>query len=160
MVIDSGTHWGESLLRFAMKMNPGATRWESFGPAMEMQEGLLNAFHGVPWLNLIICWHKSPQDIDPDSGLSQFYPSALGKKLPPKVGTYFNNVIAIESKGSGENATRSIRTVSGKQLELKTSAPRSIPAEIPLAVDKNGLAQRGLAEFFRIAQTQKGSTQS
>lgn len=161
LVIDSGTHWGEACLRFAQKMNPGSTKWESYGGAMEIQEGYLNALHGIPWLNLIITWHKSPFDLDPGSGLSQFYPSALGKKLPPKIGTYFNNMIAVESRGSGDKVERYIRTVSGKQLELKSSAPRSVPAEIPMGVDKNNRAVRGLAEFFKLVQSppEKETTQ-
>ena len=73
------------------------------------------------------------------------YPSALGRALPPKVGSYFNSVLRVRTKGN----RKVIETRSSDGVELKNPAPILVPPELDL--------EHGLAKFFTIVQkgTQK-----
>ena len=55
------------------------------------------------------------------------YPSALGAKLPPKVGRYFNNTLLFELQGS----RRIISTQAREGFQLKCAMP-SLPHQIPI----------------------------
>jgi hypothetical protein len=68
-------------------------------------------------------------------------PSALGKKLPPAVSTYFNHTLLVQSKGSGANAKRMIHTNTQGLIELKTAAPSSVKSEYSI--------ETGLADYFK-----------
>lgn len=64
---------------------------------------------------------------------SKRYPSALGKKLPPRIATYFNCVVQTKTIGAGPNARRVIRTVPEPDVDIKVPVlPGKLPAELPV----------------------------
>jgi hypothetical protein len=88
--------------------------------------------------NVIVISHIT--FVERDDGLNKGYPSALGNKLPPKVGRYFNSILLAKSVGQGTAAKRIIRTSSEGFVELKHPVPGSLALELPV--------ESGLATFF------------
>jgi hypothetical protein len=86
--------------------------------------------------------------MESETGGVRGYPNALGSKLPPKVGRYFNTILLAKSMGSGQSMRRKIRTVSEGTIELKNPDPYNVPAELDLS--------SGLREFFKIITGRDG----
>lgn len=152
LAIDSLTFAGLAAMRLVLAMNgrSGQHPWQSdWGQAMEMLENLLALLYSdAIKCNVVVTSHLTFQEEESSLGkASMAFPSALGKKLPPKVGRYFNTVIMAETKGSGSSAKKILRTQSVGVIELKTSAPGRVPPELPL--------ETGLATLFEIL---KGAT--
>lgn len=72
---------------------------------------------------------------------TQGYPSALGNKLPPKVGRYFNTMVRTKSIGQGGAVRRIICTKSEDAIELKVPCPGRIAQTLPI--------ESGLATIFK-----------
>lgn len=68
------------------------------------------------------------------------FPTTIGKKLSPKIPTYFNNVFKVVRTGHLDKEVRTIFTRSHRQTELKAAAV-NIPTQLPV--------DTGLAEFFK-----------
>lgn len=157
VVLDSLTMQGEAAIRHVQAIDgkSGSSKWKYYGPAMEIQEGLLSIFFSETTnTNIIVTAHiVLLGEEDNERG----YPSALGKKLPPKVARYFNSVLGMKMVGSGTAARRYIRTVSDPKISYKNSAPDIIPAEILLELDKDKKATGGLAKFFELAKVSASS---
>lgn len=79
--------------------------------------------------------------LEGDNSITKGYPRSLGKSLPPKIGTYFNNALMAQTKGAGTNQRRVILTNTSGLVELKNSAPLRVQKEYPL--------ETGLADYFR-----------
>ena len=60
-------------------------------------------------------------------GIQKGFPSAIGKKLPPKIGRYFNSVIQIRKSGMGANVKRELYTSATTDIDLKVSKPSLVP---------------------------------
>lgn len=73
--------------------------------------------------------------------MAKGYPSALGSKLPPKIGGYFNHALHFTSKGSGASATRGFSTKSTTLIETKTPNPKAVKDWYPV--------ETGLADYFK-----------
>jgi hypothetical protein len=56
-------------------------------------------------------------------------PSGLGRKLPPKIPTYFNTTLLATTRGMGLSTKRLIRTGSDSLFDLK--CPVQLPYELP-----------------------------
>lgn len=69
------------------------------------------------------------------------YPMCLGKKLPPKISRYFNTVVRAKAVGAGTALQRKIITTPEFNLDLKSTVPTVLPAELPLST--------GLLTIFR-----------
>lgn len=142
LVIDSLTFWGQALMRHVLFMNKraGEQPWQSdWGEAIRMQEDTIGALYSDSVkCNVIVMAHLAPIE-DKSVGIARLYPSALGSKFPPKVGRYFNNMISMERKSSGD---RVFKTKGNNVIDLKTSKPNLIPGEMPA----------NMAEFFRLAR--------
>lgn len=142
LVIDSLTFWGQALMRQVLFMNKraGEQPWQSdWGEAIRMQEDTIGALYSDSIkCNVIIMAHLAPIE-EKSTGMSRLYPSALGSKLPPKVGRYFNNMVLMERKATGD---RVFKTKGTAVIDLKTSKPTKIPAEMPA----------NMAEFFKLAR--------
>lgn len=67
------------------------------------------------------------------------FPSALGKKLPPRVSGMFATAVQCRTTGTGRNMRRIIRTVPDSDVDLKLPA-LNVPSELPL--------DTGLATIF------------
>jgi len=155
IVIDSLTLQGNSALRHIMAMNNASheKKWGWYGPAMEVQEGLLERLYSTAiHCNVIVTCHITYQAAE-DEEMEKGYPSALGKKLPPKVSRYFNSVLGIKVIGSGRTQKRVLRTVSEPRIAYKNPAPQIVPPEVPLEVDAAGKAYGGLARYFELVKS-------
>lgn len=143
LVIDSLTFACAAAMRQALYMNGrglNAPQIQDWGSAMSMIEDLLaNLYSNGIKCNVIITSHITY--IERDDGSNKGYPSALGNKLPPKVGRYFNSIFLAKTKGLGANSARIIRTASEGLIELKHPLPGGIPPELPL--------ETGLATIFQ-----------
>lgn len=147
IVMDSGTFASDAALRYVLAANgrpAGPTQQGDWGEAMNMFEGCLGLLYSKQiQCNVLVTFHIS--FTDDESGATRAYPASLGKKLPPKIGRYFNSALMTKTKGTGPNATKVIRTVSEGLVELKhPCAPGKVPAELPLAT--------GLADFFKLVR--------
>lgn len=94
-------------------------------------------------LKLSVDAKKSGQEVDPNVEQAiknlapsitpeRGYPSALGNKLPPRVGRYFNTMVRIKSIGAGSSERKVFVTRSEPNLELKVPIPSKIPPTIPI----------------------------
>lgn len=124
LVLDSLTFLGRSALLLAMAVdNKGFKQPEiqHYGVAMENMERLLGRLTGDAMPCHFICNTHTQLDG------TVIYPSALGSKLPPKVGRYFNTVVSL-SITSGD---RTFKTSKDGLLPLKTEVP--LPETLPIA---------------------------
>lgn len=137
LVLDSLTFQGNACMRYVMHINgrdgerPTLPLW---GDAIARQESLLQIlFSDAIKCHVIVIAHVTfIGDADNDEEVHGF-PSALGSKLPPKVGRYFNTTAMVVNRGTGMTAKRVIRTRSEGKTELKVSAPSKVPAELPIS---------------------------
>lgn len=165
-VIDSLTHLGRAAMRHVQAINgqlgkhphPGI-----YGQAMELIESVLTLLYGSNInCNVIVNSHISFHDdteavienkaaLESDSAKADFsapirpqkgFPMALGDKLPPKVGSYFNICVRVKTKGIGSSAKRIIRTSTEGVVGLKfPHGATKFPDEVPLST--------GLADIFK-----------
>ena len=132
--------------------SPTRPRIQDWGAAQQIQEEILqglfseSSVHHV-LVNAHIVHIDTPgsggqvvddkgkvHDLDPEV---KGYPSALGRKLPPRVGSYFNTM--VETKIMGGN--RVINTIPSDTLDLKVPA-RDVKGTYPIST--------GLAELFEL----------
>lgn len=144
-VLHLGKRWGQKQLK----------RPRDWGAAMDRQEAAIQELTGPDVkanviVNAHLAWLGSDEgNSDPDddgdgdkpSGAptmratieTKRYPSALGKKLPPRIATYFNCVVQTKTIGAGPRAKRVIRTVPESDVDIKVPVlPGKLPAELPL----------------------------
>ena len=161
LVIDSGTRLAEYMVNHQMMMNPGMTRWEAKGKAVDPMHGLLNNLaSGHLKCNIIFIVHVQPLE-DAVTGRMTLVPSVGGKILPPKVGSFFNSMLTVADLGQGLQLSKVLRTVSDGSMALKNPAPQVIPYELPLELDADGYATGGMAKFFELVKahaTTEGET--
>jgi hypothetical protein len=144
-VMDSGTFFGDAALRYVRVSNgrkPDEATWQSdWGQAMGMQESVLELLYSdAVKCNVIVTFHIVQIGGDPKTGEgSKGFPSALGRKLPPKVPRWFNNTVRAVTVGGDR---RILRTNSTDELELKNTNPKNAKKEYPLGT--------GLADFYRV----------
>lgn len=164
LVIDSGTMMGSAILDYILFMQNRLgqhAQIQEIGYAMDKEEStisMLTSSHIK--CHVIFNYHiryfggggavrekkagsETGRIIEYDSDeLGRGFPSALGRKLPPKVPRYFNSVLKLEARPSGIRAFSAIPT---EQIALvKTIIPKSMPRELPL--------ENGLAIFFELVQ--------
>jgi len=139
LVVDSLTFMGKAALNAILFMNgyldkpPEIQHW---GMAMDNVERVLARLTSseVP-CHLIVNTHIDLREAQ-GGGVTRAYPSALGAKLSPKVGAYFDNLIAFRSSQTG---TREIRTKAEGLLVCKTARP--VPDTLPIVT--------GMADLFK-----------
>lgn len=139
LVVDALSSMGRASLNMVLQANgvigkpPEIQHW---GTAMDNIEKVLgNLTHPVlvP-CHLVVLTHVTVQESE-GGGMVKAYPEALGTKLNPKVGRYFNNMVSL-SITAGE---KSFKTKKDGMLACKTSRPLK---------DKYSLEQ-GMAEMFK-----------
>lgn len=142
VVLDSGTFLGEAVMRYVLSMNgkhgtshdPKAGPTEpNWGSAIGLQEDFLAMLTGIS-CHVIVTFHL--KDIE-RGGVNIPVPSALGKKLPPNVATYFNHALLAQSKGG----QRKLLTSTQGMLELKSASPASVKPEYSI--------ETGMADYFK-----------
>lgn len=164
IVIDSLTMLGRAIMHHVKSINgaPMEDDWGFYGQSMERQEKVLELLYAADIkCNVIVTAHvvlvapqKKIEVTNPrtgktsiqmvDAGDQQQYPSALGNKLPPKVGRYFNAIMRARTVGEGPGAKHVLDTISGSEIELKTPFAKAIPKQLDLGT--------GLAQYFEIAR--------
>lgn len=148
LVIDSLSLMGDAALRHVLALNGRlltAPQLNDWGDAIRMLEDTLGLLYSdAIRCHVIITSHITFVGADDAGGVQKGYPNALGSKLPPKVGRYFNAVLGVRTKGSGANVKRVIRTQSEGLVEFKNPAPLKVPVELPI--------ETGLADYFKIVQ--------
>jgi AAA domain len=141
-VIDSLTGTGRAAFEWAKGMNPMAKeprQW--YNSAQQAVDQLLSLITSEPFrCNVIVIAHVQLVE-DKHTGAIRGYANSIGKALGPLIPTYFNNMILAHTVGVGKNAKRSITTVPTSLLDLKSSAPFKVEAELPLGT--------GLATLFK-----------
>jgi hypothetical protein len=148
LVVDSLTFMGRAAMNHVFKMkgklasldpkdmHPSQPDW---GDAMGLQENFL-AMLGSLKCHVIVMSHIT--FVTPDGETAQKgFPSALGSKLPPKVGSYFNATLFVTTEGAGANKRRVIQTKSVGLIDTKTPAPGKVKDSYPI--------ETGLADYFK-----------
>lgn len=95
--------------------------------------------------NVIIICHGTYMDL-PD-GTTKIFPQGVGKKLSPKIPTYFPNYVRYINR----NGKRTISLKSDAMIDLSSTKP--MPESLPI--------ETGLADFFavlRVPPKQEGAT--
>lgn len=115
-----------------------------YGQAMTMIEGMLQLLYSDSVkCNVIVNTHI----IYTEEGQRKGLPRALGSKLPPKVGGYFNTIIRTKTEGVGKSLKRVIKTASDIETELKLPVPpNSVPDTLPI--------EDGLLTIFNALKTE------
>lgn len=137
VVIDSLTLFGNSILRGVLQMvgrPAGPPQLQDWGEAMRQQEGIIEQLYSdAVKCNVIVTAHIIMGDDPTNASQQKGYPSALGSKLPPKIGSYFNTILQVEKIPGVGNAppTRQIRTQASFNMELKNSKPSLIQPIMP-----------------------------
>ena len=141
LVIDSGTFLAQMAMDSVLFLNGrfgGKVEIQDYMEAMRLIEGLLTLLYSPEVkCNVIFTSHIAYLG---DEGFIKGFPATIGQKLSPKVGRYFNNCLMCATKGSGATAKKVIRTVSQANIELKSSNPYNLPAEIEFSGITGGLA--------------------
>ncbi len=136
-VLDSLGLSGIAALRFVRQQNMHQMEkfisQPDYGQAMLMVEVLLQLLYASNVkCHVIVNSHITYQE-DPMRKILRGLPRALGSKLPPNVGGYFNSIVRTVSEGSGKSIKRIIRTISEVGIELKLPiGPGVLPDELPI----------------------------
>ena len=125
LLLDSLTFAGRSSLLMVMQANAAAMKApeiQHYGTAMENIERLLGQITGggMP-CHCIVNTHLTMTN-----GSSRPLPSALGDKLPGKVGRYFNTVVSLSVTGG----QRTFKTKVDGLFACKTEVP--LPETLPI----------------------------
>ena len=155
-IIDSLTTFGNAAMNYTMfkRKRFGKRRgFAEWGDAIERVEGALQMFAGssthlictahLARLNMEDVTESADEDGKPTDAPTvakrlppnamMRYPVALGQKLPPRIGGYFNLVLQAQRIGSGVGARRVLRTVPEEDVDIKVPLPpRTVPPEVPI----------------------------
>ncbi len=149
LVIDSLGFAAVAALRLVRSLNGNqmenfVSKYD-FGQAMEKVETLLQLLYAVNIkCHVIVNTHVIFQE-DLLRGTQIGLPRALGSKLPPKVGGYFNTIVHSATVLRGKTTERMIKTVSDGVVELKVPViPGKLKEALPI--------QTGLLTIFKALQ--------
>jgi len=147
LVIDSLTALGKAAYNWFSALNPDVKdKRQVFYSAQDAVESVLqNVTADEFGASVIVISH-----IEYNEERTKGHASALGKALGPKIPRHFNNLILAESKGSGENTRRVIRTVPTGVVDLKTEAPFRVAKELPL--------ETGMATIFSLLKNESAKS--
>lgn len=143
-VVDSLTRIGQYAMDYVATLNGRVgqpPQIQDWGQAMQLQEGMLKLLSSdAVKCHVIVMAHVKFLETE-ENQASIGLPSALGKQLPPLVGSYFNSTLFVKTQGIGAGAKRLIFTKSPGIVETKTPAPNLVKTSYP--------QDTGLAEYFR-----------
>lgn len=143
-VLDSLTRIGQYAMDYVAVLNNRVGQQpqiQDWGQAMQLQEGMLKLLSSdAVKCHVIVMAHVKFLETE-ENQASIGLPSALGKQLPPLVGSYFNSTLFVKTQGVGAGAKRLIYTKSPGIVETKTPAPNLVKTSYP--------QDTGLAEYFK-----------
>lgn len=146
-VLDTLTHCSNAAMRLEVGLAGfagKAPQIQHWGEAMrQVEEVLAMLYDDAVKCHVIVNTHLTY--VEQEDG-TVGYPSAIGSKLPPKVGSYFNTTLLMRSRGSGQNAKKTISTMPEGLIEAKFPYPNP-PRELPQAT--------GLRDIFNIVKGAK-----
>lgn len=118
LVLDTLALAGKASLQMVMQMNGkgfAQPELQHYGVAMDNIEKLLDIItSSAVGCHVIVNTHTSKAEGDPIP-----HPEALGSKLGPKVGKFFDNMVSVSKTG----AARTIKTKSDGLITCKTAIP-------------------------------------
>jgi hypothetical protein len=144
LVVDSATFQGKAALNFTLWKNnrlEKPKRIQDWGDAIERQETMFALVtDDAIKCNVIVIAHlahlNQSGDDDDEESVAQTtekrYPTVLGKKLPPHVGSYFNTVVQAKVKGGGSATRRVISTVPDPDVDVKVPVIKGLDKELPV----------------------------
>lgn len=127
LVVDSYSMAGRASLQMVMMANAAGSKnpeLQHYGVAMENLEKWAQMLSA----SSVHCHVILNTHITTSEGSAKLYPEALGSKLGPKLGRYFDNLVSI-SQTAGK---RVFKTDKDGLLALKTAVP--VPDNIPIEV--------------------------
>lgn len=157
VVLDSLTAMGNAAFRRAMVLQnktPGSVTDQVWGLAMNEQEAFIekltsttNRHHVIVLSHLVMVGPKEIRKGDDDITKdikerladmipTRLYPSALGQKLPPKIGGHFPCTLLIEPEIKGKVVRRVLRSVPRVELDLKLPSLEAIDG---MAIEDDGM---------------------
>lgn len=162
LVVDSLNFAGRAAMRYIAKLNNRLTvppQIQDYFDAQRMLENLCaTLYDNTVKCNVIVLTHireiaQTREQVNARGnvvqvkieGTERMLPeTGAGKAMSPVIGRFFNNVLMTDIVGTGPSARRMFRTQPHQNVGLKTSAPGSVPASLPL--------DTGLATFFAIVR--------
>lgn len=143
LVLDSLTMLGKFIMNHVLSMNGrlgGQAQIQDWGQAMDLQENVMAMLYSADFrCHVIVMSHIT--FVQPEGEVQQYgYPSALGSKLPPKIGSYFNSTLLVDEEGVGSQKKKVILTKTKGLVKCKTSAPGLVKDSYPI--------ETGLADYF------------
>jgi hypothetical protein len=141
LVVDSLTSLSSAAYRYAVGLNPDGKEGQAFFyTAQQLIRNFLALLCSEQMrTNVIVIAHVEYRENHMD--LTKGFPKSVGKALNEEIAGNFNSVLLAESKGSGSQVKRVIRTNSTGIIDLKNPVAFKVPAELPL--------ETGLADFFQ-----------
>ena len=134
-VIDSLTFLGNAIMNHVLQLSGRSgqkPQLQDFGSAVDSQEALMETIYNpAVKCNVVVTAHLMAQADEMAGGVSKMFPSAIGKKLPTKIGRYFNSVVLVQKTGAGDKVKRELVTTATYTTDLKVSKPGSVPAIMP-----------------------------
>lgn len=134
-VIDSLTFLGNMIMNYVLQLAGRVgqkPQLQDFGAAVDSQEAIIETLYNpAVKCNVIVTAHIQRQEDGAAGNVMKGFPSAIGKKLPPKIGRYFNSMVQIKKTGFGANVKREIYTTATTDIDLKVAKPSLIPPVLP-----------------------------
>lgn len=138
-VVDSLTLLGRAALAQAETLAPNVKdprQW--YAAAQKAIENYLACLFSPEFrTNVIVLSHIT--DIELNDGSRKGFPAAVGQALSRHIAKYLNDLFIVETRGTGANVRRVIRTVPNGHVDAKTSA-LTLEKELPI--------ETGLATIF------------
>jgi ABC-type dipeptide/oligopeptide/nickel transport system ATPase component len=145
LVVDTLTFMSLAAMRYVCAVNgrSGKAPWQSdWGEAMRLVEDCLGMLYSDSIrCHIIVMSHIVMVTNESDQVLKGM-PMAIGQKLSPKIGRYFNTVLQTKTRGSGAQKKHVILTRGEGLVDLKVSAPQALAPEYP--------QDTGLASIFKV----------
>lgn len=134
-VIDSLTFLGNSIMNHVLALSGRGgqkPQLQDYGAAVDTQEAVIETLYNpAVKCNVIVTAHLMYMGDETAGGVNKAFPSAIGRKLPPKISRYFNNVVQIQKSGMGANVKFELQTTATHDTDLKVSKPSLIKPVMP-----------------------------
>lgn len=138
LVLDSLTHFSNAALNWAGVFKFSKDGRAVFFEAQKAIEYVVSLLSSETFkTNVIVVCHV--RYVQRDDGVQKGYPMTAGEALSPKIPTYFNTLVQMETVGVGSNARRQLTTIPNGLVDLKS----------PTAIAKTYGIENGMAELFK-----------
>lgn len=139
LVIDSLSRLGEASFAWQRKLNPTINdNRQIYKLAQDAIIAFLQNLTAESFrTNVIVCTHIKYNETE-----TRGFANSIGSAIGPLIPSFFNNFVAAELKGAGDNARRVIRTNTNGVLDLKSEKPFSLDKELPLGTGLSTLFEQ------------------